>query len=97
MTEEVKYCFEDEDIDDICENMSDIQVRRLPVMNRNKRLMGIVSLGDLVKWPRQRDRFWRRLIGSPSAGCPLSSRQRVYLLLFLLYLALTHDLLTIVR
>src|SRR5436305_8700896 len=43
MTEEVKYCFEDEDIDHVCKNMADIQVRRLPVMNRDKRLVGIVS------------------------------------------------------
>ena len=49
MTNEVKYCFEDEDVDDVCENMSDIQLRRLPVMDRNKRLVGIVSLGDLAR------------------------------------------------
>lgn len=48
MTAEVKYCFEDEDLSDVCENMGDIQVRRLPVMDRNKRLVGIVSLGDLA-------------------------------------------------
>jgi CBS domain-containing protein len=49
MTMEVKYCFEDEDIDHVCENMGDIQLRRLPVMDRNKRLVGIVSLGDLAR------------------------------------------------
>jgi CBS domain-containing protein len=48
MTQEVKYCFEDEDLSHVCENMSEIQVRRLPVMDRNKRLVGIVSLSDLV-------------------------------------------------
>src|SRR5436190_21986705 len=32
MTEEVKYCFEDESVTHVCENMSEIQVRRLPVM-----------------------------------------------------------------
>jgi CBS domain-containing protein len=48
MTYEVKYCFEDEDIDHVAENMRRLQVRRLPVMNRNKRLVGIVSLGDLA-------------------------------------------------
>jgi uncharacterized protein (DUF2267 family)/CBS domain-containing protein len=46
MTEDVKYCFEDESIDDVVQNMSDIQVRRLPVVDRNKRLVGIVSLAD---------------------------------------------------
>lgn len=49
MTEEVKYCFEDEDISLVCANMSEIQVRRLPVVDRNKRLVGIVSLSDLVR------------------------------------------------
>jgi CBS domain-containing protein len=49
MTKEVKYCFEDEDVAHVCENMSDIQVRRLPVMNRDRRLVGIVSIGDLAR------------------------------------------------
>jgi CBS domain-containing protein len=49
MTKEVKYCFEDEDVTHVCENMSDIQVRRLPVMNRDRRLVGIVSIGDLAR------------------------------------------------
>lgn len=49
MTQEVKYCFEDEDAQHVCQNMADIQVRRLPVMNRDKRLVGIVSLTDLAK------------------------------------------------
>ncbi|MFC0219883.1 CBS domain-containing protein [Pseudochelatococcus lubricantis] len=46
MTADVKYCFEDEDIDDVTRNMGDIQVRRLPVVNRDKRLTGVVSLAD---------------------------------------------------
>ena len=46
MTRTVKYCFEDDSIDDVVQNMSYIQVRRLPVVNRNKRLVGIVSLAD---------------------------------------------------
>jgi len=48
MTHEVRYCFDDETIEDVCENMADIQVRRLPVVNRQKRLVGIVSLADIV-------------------------------------------------
>lgn len=50
MTEEVKYCFDGEDISHVCANMSEIQVRRLPVVDRNKRLVGIVSLSDLVRY-----------------------------------------------
>jgi CBS domain-containing protein len=48
MSHELLYCFEDEDIDHVVENMGDIQVRRLPVMNRQKRLVGIISIGDLA-------------------------------------------------
>ena len=46
MTADVKYCFEDDSIEDAIQCMSDIQVRRLPVVNRNKRLVGIFSLAD---------------------------------------------------
>ena len=48
MSGEVKYCFDDEDVEHVLENMGDLQVRRLPVLNRDKRLIGIVSLGDLA-------------------------------------------------
>jgi CBS domain-containing protein len=48
-TEQVLYCYEDEDLGHVAENMSDERVRRLPVMNREKRLVGIVSLGDVAK------------------------------------------------
>src|SRR6185295_17408581 len=48
MTEEVRYCYEDEDVGHVSENMAELQVRRLPVMNRNKRLVGILSLADLA-------------------------------------------------
>jgi len=49
MSQEVLYCFDDQELDDIARNMSDVKVRRLPVVNREKRLVGIVSLGDLSK------------------------------------------------
>ncbi len=48
MTSDVKYCFENEDTDQVARNMADQQVRRLPVVNREKRLVGILSLGDLA-------------------------------------------------
>ena len=47
MSLEVMYCFEDEDLVHVAKNMGDIQVRRLPVVSRDKRLVGIVSLGDV--------------------------------------------------
>ena len=48
MSKDVKYCFEDDDLDEVAQNMADIKVRRLPVRNRNKRLVGILSLGDIA-------------------------------------------------
>jgi CBS domain-containing protein len=48
MSKEVLYCFEDEDLEHVAKNMGDIKVRRLPVLNRKKRLVGIVSVGDLA-------------------------------------------------
>ena len=48
MSQEVKYCYDDEDMDHVAKNMADIRVRRLPVVNREKRLVGIVSLGDVA-------------------------------------------------
>ena len=49
MSKEVKYCYEDEDLEHVAFNMGDIQVRRLPVVDRDKRLVGIVSLGDVAQ------------------------------------------------
>jgi CBS domain-containing protein len=48
MSSDVKYCFEDQELDDIAKNMADIKVRRLPVLNHDKRLVGILSLGDIA-------------------------------------------------
>jgi CBS domain-containing protein len=48
MTDDVKYCYEDDDTGDVARNMADIQVRRLPVLTREKRLVGIISLGDMT-------------------------------------------------
>src|SRR2546421_2490744 len=42
-TEQVLYCYDDEDLDHVAKNMASQQVRRLPVVNRDKRLVGIVS------------------------------------------------------
>jgi CBS domain-containing protein len=48
MSQDIKYCFEDDDVSDVARNMGDLQVRRLPVVNRDKRLTGILSLGDIA-------------------------------------------------
>ena len=50
MSREVKYCFDDDDIEEVAMKMSDAQVRRFPVISRDdKKLIGIVSLGDLSR------------------------------------------------
>jgi CBS domain-containing protein len=51
--EEVCYCFDDQEIDDVAANMADVKVRRLPVVDRNKRLVGILSLGDISQADNQ--------------------------------------------
>ncbi len=48
MTDHVHYCFDDEDTEEVTRKMADSQVRRLPVVNRDKRLIGILSLGDVA-------------------------------------------------
>ena len=49
MSQDIKYCFEDDDIDDVAHNMGDLQIRRLPVLSKDKRLIGIVSIGDVTQ------------------------------------------------
>ena len=66
MSAEVKYCFEDEDIDHVARNMGDLQVRRLPVMNRDKRLVGIVTLGDIATHRRADTEIVGEALGSIS-------------------------------
>ncbi len=48
MTREILYCKENDDADDVARNMQLNKVRRMPVLNADKRLVGIVSLGDLA-------------------------------------------------
>jgi CBS domain-containing protein len=48
MSSEILYCMENDDADDVARNMGENKVRRLPVLNLEKRLVGIVSLGDLA-------------------------------------------------
>lgn len=48
MTPEILYCKETDNVDDVARNMAKNKVRRLPVLNEEKRLVGIVSLGDIA-------------------------------------------------
>ncbi len=44
----VYYCYSDEPVEDVVRKMGEVKVRRLPVMNRENDMVGIVSLGDLA-------------------------------------------------
>jgi len=48
MTPNIHYCFADQDVEEAARLMKDKQIRRLAVLDRDKRLVGIVSLGDLA-------------------------------------------------
>ena len=48
MNAEVKYCFDDQEIGEVLRNMGELQLRRMPVLNHEKRLVGIISLGDMA-------------------------------------------------
>lgn len=49
MTHDIKYAYDDQSIADISLNMGNLQVRRLPVVTRDKSLVGILSLGDIAR------------------------------------------------
>ena len=49
MTNDIVAAREDDDTDDVAARMSEAQVRRLPVVDDQQRLCGIVSLGDLSR------------------------------------------------
>jgi len=55
MTVDVVYCYEDQDIKDAVKLMEGLQLRRLLVLNRDNRLAGIISLGDLAVRANEKD------------------------------------------
>ncbi len=48
MTTDVIYCWETDDINDAAQSMESKRVRRLPVLNEKKRMVGMLSLGDIT-------------------------------------------------
>lgn len=62
MTAQTQFCAEDDSVEDVLKQMGDAQVRRLPVLNRAKEIVGIVSLGDLAtRQPVQTDTALREI------------------------------------
>jgi CBS domain-containing protein len=55
MTSDIAYAFEDEEVEAVLERMKALQIRRLVVLDREKNLVGIVSLGDIAVEPRATD------------------------------------------
>ena len=75
MSREVKYCYEDQSIDEVTQNMGELRIRRLPVLNRDKRLVGILSLGDLAIDEGARDEAGEALGGISRPGGQHSQSQ----------------------
>jgi CBS domain-containing protein len=50
MTAEVRYCYDDQNLDEVSAIMGDIQVRRLPVLNRDKRLVAASLRWATSRW-----------------------------------------------
>lgn len=48
MTKQVLYCRDSDEMEDVVLNMTENKVRRLPVLDKEKRLVGIISLGDIA-------------------------------------------------
>jgi CBS domain-containing protein len=48
MSSDVRWCFDDEPLDEVMKQMGDVQIRRVPVVNHDKKLVGIVALGDIA-------------------------------------------------
>jgi CBS domain-containing protein len=70
MSSRVLYCFADQSVADVLANMGDNQVRRLPVLNREKRLVGVVSLGDLSRAAGSKSGSALKEISKPAAHSP---------------------------
>jgi CBS domain-containing protein len=70
MSEHVEYCFDDEELDRVAQGMADVRVRRLPVVNREKRLVGILSLGDVARRGNQREIVAETFAGVSAPGGP---------------------------
>jgi CBS domain-containing protein len=49
MSEGVYYCFEDDTLEEAARVMAEHQVRRLPVLNRNQQLVGIIAIADIAR------------------------------------------------
>jgi CBS domain-containing protein len=92
MSGSVRWCYEDQAVDEVMDQMREAQIRRLPVVDRAKHLVGIVSLGDLaakigdadvaealadISEPAEPDRSAPSAAGDKAAGAALGAPSRV--------------------
>jgi|SRR5947208_11739284 len=49
MSKDIFWCFDDDDVKDVARRMSEKEVRRMLILNKDKRLVGVVSIGDIAK------------------------------------------------
>ncbi len=75
MTNEIKYCYEDQTVEEVTRNMGEQRMRRLPVMNRDKRLVGILSLGDLARKRIRRMKRAKRYAAFHAPAANIRSRR----------------------
>lgn len=67
MSSEVTWCFDDQMVDEVLQQMAEQQIRRIPVVSRNKELCGIVSLGDMAtRQDEHIDQTLEKISGSTS-------------------------------
>lgn len=67
MSEKIFYCFEDDEIEHAAQCMAENQVRRLPILNRDKRLTGIVSLADIAQTGEECEKTALEGVSEPSS------------------------------
>ena len=78
MTRDALYCFENESANAVAQKMADWWVWRLPVVNRDKRLIGMVSLArDWRRAPRWWDRQFESCFLQARVGCELGPTSRM--------------------
>ena len=55
MRPEVFYCYDEENVEEVARYMQEEEVRRMVILNRDKKLIGVVSLGDIAKLSVERE------------------------------------------
>lgn len=72
MTKEILYCHDSDDADDVARNMALNKIRRLPVLDKQRRLVGIVSLSEKIVHSNKQ--FSVKISGKTSyfSGCSVS-------------------------